>query len=165
MLCTALWLIPPAADAKGSSRFRKTVPDRSTFDKLAERQVESFAQGTAELKFIISQPRDEPVCWFFNSKRYPSHFEFAKSVLGEVSRLRDFRQAAYFSDRRRFLAGEIVAHDRWLDAKGQRGLYTLSFRIQLPDLRRKVMATSSCFSPPREQLLTLCSHSRPFSTQ
>jgi hypothetical protein len=139
-LTVVLSVIPLSANAKGSKRFLKVVPNRSAFNTLAERQAESFAQGTAELKFIISKPRDEPVCWFFNSRRYPSHFHFAKDVLGEISQLRNFRQAAYFSDTRRFLAGEIVAHDQWLGPDGTRGVYVLSF------WPRQVPATWSCFS-------------------
>lgn len=115
------------AHGKGGKRCLKTVPTRAVFDTLSERQLESFAQGSSELKFIVSKPQGDPVCWFFNSKRYPSHYQFARDVLGEVSLLRDFRRAAYFSDTRRFLAGEIVAHDQWLDGDGTRGLYTLGF--------------------------------------
>lgn len=122
-----LTAVPQTAHAKGRKHFLKTVNNRGVFDTLAERQPESFAQGTAELKFIVSKPRAEPVCWFFNSRRYASHFEFAKDVLGEIRQLRDFRQAAYFSDKRRFIPGEIVAHDKWLAPDGTRGIYTLSF--------------------------------------
>jgi pyruvate, water dikinase len=118
---------PTQGLAKGRKHFLKAVSDRNVFNTLAERQAESFAQGTAELKFIVSKPKGKPVCWFFNSRRYPSHFEFAKDVLGEIRQLRDFRQAAYFSDTRRFIPGEIVAHDQWLGPDGKRGLYTLSF--------------------------------------
>ncbi len=70
--CLLLVAAPAAAKGKKKGRrFLKSVPDRRAFDSLAERQAESFAQGTAELKFLVSKPRGTPACWFFNSPRLP----------------------------------------------------------------------------------------------
>jgi hypothetical protein len=120
-----LWLAP--ALATEGPRFLKEVRTRAAFDSLAERQPESFAQGTSELKFLVTRSGGQPVAWFFNSRRFPSHFHFVNGVLGESYELKEFMQLAYFSDERHFLAGEIVAHDPWRGPNGESGLYTLSF--------------------------------------
>ena len=116
-----------SASAHANERFVDRVPNRATFDALAERQPQSFAQGSAELKFLVSERDGEPVVWFFNSRRWKSHYTFARSVLRLVDDLDSFRRGAYFTDARRFIAGEIVAHDAWRGPGGQRGVYTLSF--------------------------------------
>ena len=124
-----LLLLTPAllSPALANERFLQRVPNRAAFDTLAEYQPESFAQGSAELKFLVTERDGEPVVWFFNSRRWSSHYEFARTVLHLVDDVASFRKGAYFSAERRFLAGEIVAHDGWRGPHGERGLYTLGF--------------------------------------
>ena len=114
--------------AQGGPPFLKTLRTRATFDALSQPSSGIAGAAGAELKFLVSKlQRKKPVCRYFDSKLYPSHYRFAKFELGEAFLLRDFRRDTYFSKNRKFLAGTIAAHDAWLAEDGTRGLYTLGF--------------------------------------
>ena len=105
------------------------LPTRASFDALSHRDAEAAALAPRQVKFLVSDLRSPSrVLRFMDTRRYPTHFRFAKNALGRAKSLTSFRREAYFSRRRRWLPGSVVAHDRWVDSKsGERGLYTLEF--------------------------------------
>jgi pyruvate, water dikinase len=114
----------PPVDPEGG---RDRLLDRAAFDALARRDDVPGALGVREVKFLATGVDAEPTFWFIDTTRYQYHFDFARDALGVGLSLAEFNRRTYFSDRRSFMAGSLLAHDAFHDADGTTGLYTLEF--------------------------------------
>jgi hypothetical protein len=98
------------------------LPDRASYEELSHRDNFPGAQNIREVKFVIfGVHTDSPELYFVNSNTHTYHQAFANS------QGRNFSNTYYNNATRQNLAGSIVAHDNYLDAKGRQGIYTMEF--------------------------------------
>ena len=104
------------------------VPDRALFETLARRDDVPGAAGVLEMKFLMTDvDTDHPRLFFMNTNTYSYHFDFATQAVGLQTDLHRFNAETYFTDQRRNLAGQVLAHDHFIAADGTTGLYALEF--------------------------------------
>jgi len=106
------------------------VTTREQFETLARRDNIPGADGIRELKFLlVDVDTTTPELYLINTKDYVFHYEFYTSGLDRpLISVGEFNRRTYFSNaRRRNLAGSLLAHDNYVDANGQQGLYTIEF--------------------------------------
>jgi pyruvate, water dikinase len=104
------------------------IPDRATFEQLASRDDVPGALGVREVKFLIAQvDTDQPIVYFLNTQNFQFHYIFAREGLGITLSNQEFNLQTYFTDNRKFIAGTMLAHDRFASGKGTPGLYAIEF--------------------------------------
>ena len=104
------------------------IPDRETFDAMAARDDVPGMLGVREVKFLITDLQsDAPKLYFMNSVRNPLHYNFAKDHLGVTMDVAAFNRVTYFTEKRDFLAGGVLAYDTYALPDGSPGLYALEF--------------------------------------
>jgi pyruvate, water dikinase len=117
----------PAAELPIDSGAR-LVPDRTAFDHLARRDDVPGALGVMEVKFLLTEvDTDNPIIYFLNTNNIQYHFIFATTVLGLQLTNTQFNQQTYFTNNRKFLAGTILAHDKFTWPSSEQGIYVLEF--------------------------------------
>ncbi len=88
------------------------IPDRETFDILAQRANFPGAMQIPEVKFVVVNLTGRaPTLYFQNTNTYVYHYAFVGGGLGREMDLATFNRQTYFSDGRQTLAGSLVAHD------------------------------------------------------
>jgi hypothetical protein len=104
------------------------ISTRTLFNTLARRDDVPGANGVREVKFLMTNvDQPNPELYFLNTNNHPYHWDFANRVLSPIP-LEVFNAETYFRDNRKNLAGSIIAHDNYQDAKsGNTGLYSLEF--------------------------------------
>lgn len=108
--------------------FVTTIPDRATFERLAKRDNVPGAMDVPEVKFLaVGVDTATPTLYFFDTKEYPYHHEFATRGLGLTLSLAEFNRVTYFTQSRRFMAGSLIAHDHYEHPVSGRGVYTVEF--------------------------------------
>jgi hypothetical protein len=104
------------------------VPDRAAFERLSRRDDVPGALGVREVKFLLAGvDTAAPRLYFINTARIAYHYDFAVRGLGIALTLGEFNTRTYFRDERQFLAGTLIAHDRFVAADDARGLFALEF--------------------------------------
>ena len=112
------------------------LPDRQAFDQLAETSSVSGVLGVRELKFVLADVHtSHPVLFFVNSVQTPFHYNFVRNILNRYQHLAYdqgnalFSAETYFRDKRKYIAGSIVAYDNFSDPDNSdsKGLFTLEF--------------------------------------
>lgn len=104
------------------------IPDRATFEQLASRDDVPGALGVREVKFLIAQvDTDQPIVYFLNTQNFQFHYIFAREGLGITLSNQEFNLQTYFTDNRKFIAGTMLAHDRFASGKDTPGLYAIEF--------------------------------------
>ena len=126
--------------AQGAS----SVPNRATFDKLAARDDLPGVASAPTMKFLLMGiDGASPATWLINSRNIKYHYLFAQKALGSKQELAAFNHDTYVmadgvKDARHNLAGTIVAHDSWRDARGATGKYVIEFwptdRVRAPNV-------------------------------
>lgn len=116
---------PDAIPARDGARI---MENRAHFDSLSHRDEVPGAAGVQEVKFLIAGvDRPEPRVYFLNTSKYPFHYDFANEVLRVGIPLETFNARTYFTERREFLAGTILAHDAFRDHDHPQGLFAMEF--------------------------------------
>lgn len=106
----------------------RTLGGRDRFDALSHRDDVPGAAGVQEVKFLIAGvDGSNPQLYFMNSTKHQYHYFFARDVLGVGLSNQEFNRLAYFSDKRQFLAGTILAHDGFADATRPDGIFAMEF--------------------------------------
>jgi Pyruvate phosphate dikinase, AMP/ATP-binding domain len=122
---------PPPADPQPvelTDPYLLAIPDRATFEAMSRRDNVPGAMGVREVKFLVTGvDTPNPVLHFINTRRFSLHYEFATQGLGLSLSLREFNAQTYFTQRRSFLAGSIIAHDSFEHPVSGRGIYTVEF--------------------------------------
>jgi pyruvate,water dikinase len=112
----------PAAD------YLTSIPDRATFERFARRDNVPGAMGVREVKFLVTGVgTPNPTLYFFNTKKWSYHHEFATQGLNLSLTLQEFNSQTYFTDNRKFMAGSLIAHDNYDHPQSGKGIYTLEF--------------------------------------
>lgn len=129
-----------AARALVPSTGTHEIGDRDVFEALSRRDNVPGAMGVREVKFLMTGvDTPNPVLWFVNTKNFEFHYFFARDALGLPLSNREFNARTYFTDRRQFLAGSIIAHDAYENDDGSQGLYTVEFwptdPVKLPHVK------------------------------
>ena len=102
--------------------------DVERYNELSKRDNFPGAANVREVKFLITDIRDQPKLHFMNVNRHQFHHSFARDVLGFRSGLGAFNSQTYFSNAaRRNLAGSLVFHENYIAPDGSEGIYTLEF--------------------------------------
>ncbi len=101
------------------------IPTRTMFDALSHFEDVPGALGVREVKFVVEL--DSGRISFLNQNQYSLHYNFAREVLGYPGGVAQFNSEAYFSDRRRFVVGSVIAHDNFLQPDQPPGLFTVEF--------------------------------------
>lgn len=97
---------------------------RADYENLAQQTNVPGVMGIRELKFLITDADAEhPKLYFINTKRFNYHYDFFTQGLGNTISLEKFNGETYFTDRRKNIAGSIIAHDNF----GSNGIYTIEF--------------------------------------
>ncbi len=105
-----------------------TIEDRAAFEFYSQRANFPGAMQVREVKFLLPGVDTEtPQLYFQNTTNYPSHYDFALDALGWTLDLSTFNRQTYFSDRRKNLAGSIIAHDHYEPNEAIQGIYTMEF--------------------------------------
>lgn len=116
-------LTNPDAPTGGS-----TLAGREMFEAFAKRDDVPGALGVRELKFVITgADTDTPALHFMNTNINTLHYYFTRDVLGMDLTLEEFNRHAYFTDKRSFIAGTVVAYDSFSRPDGTPGLYAIEF--------------------------------------
>ena len=125
IIYNALNPAPPISRIHGAVH----LPNRPYFERLSNRDDRPGAQSVREIKFLVYDVHtDSPDLYFADSNRYPYHFYFTRDAVGRYTNNSAFNNDTYFDNtRRKNLAGSLIAHDHYVDAKGRRGLYTVEF--------------------------------------
>lgn len=95
---------------------------RADYENLAQQTNVPGVMGIRELKFLITEVQ-HPKLYFINTKRFKYHYDFFTQGLGNTISLEKFNGETYFTDRRKNIAGSIIAHDNF----GLNGIYTIEF--------------------------------------
>lgn len=104
------------------------IDDRHAFETLSHRDDVPGAAGVPEVKFLIAAvDSGAPTAYFMNTNKYQYHYLFARDVLRTGLSLEDFNQRTYFTDRRSFLAGTILAYGTFRDEHRPDGLFAVEF--------------------------------------
>jgi len=105
------------------------IPTRSYFERLATRDNRPGALSVREIKFLVYDVHtDRPALYFADSNLYQFHFYFTRDAVGRYTDGGEFNNDTYFDNtRRKNLAGSLVAHDHYVDARGRPGMYTVEF--------------------------------------
>ena len=112
------------------------LPDRAAFDQLAETSSVSGVLGVRELKFmLIDVDTSHPVLFFINSVQTQFHYHFVRNILNRYQHVGYdkgnalFSAETYFKDKRKHIAGSIIAYDNFSDSQNEdsKGLFTLEF--------------------------------------
>ena len=116
---------PPVARTDGATMLR----NRAHFEQLAARDDRPGAQSVREIKFLVYDVHTStPILYFADTNRYQYHYDFTSQAVNRYNDLGLFNNETYFDNtRRRNLAGSLIAHDNYVDAKGREGLYTVEF--------------------------------------
>ncbi|MEW6378584.1 MAG: PEP/pyruvate-binding domain-containing protein [bacterium] len=87
------------------------------------------ALSVREVKFLITGVDTEnPVVYFYNTKKHVYHFFFAQDVLQMYTDLNKFNSETYFTDHnRKNLAGSLIAYSNYQPETGGKGIYALEF--------------------------------------
>jgi len=101
------------------------VPTRTMFDVLSHFDDVPGALGIREVKFVLELESGQ--ISFLNHNRHSLHYDFAREVLGYPGGVAQFNSETYFTDRRRFVVGSILAHDNFTQAGQPPGLYAVGF--------------------------------------
>ncbi len=111
-----------------------SINDATAFDSLSVSSCVPGVMGSSELKFMVFDvDSDQPLLVFMNSKQTPFHYDFVRNVfhLYDQYSYDDgnalFIAETYFREKRRHLAGSIVAYDAFYEGHLQERLYTLEF--------------------------------------
>lgn len=106
----------------------EVIPDRVTFDILAQRTNVPGAMQVPEVKFVVvNLTGRKPTLYFQNTNTYIYHNDFVVGGLGRELDLATFNRQTYFSEGRQNLAGSIVAHDHFVTEGNDVGVYTMEF--------------------------------------
>lgn len=106
------------------------VTTRAQFEQMARRDSVPGATEIREMKFlIVDVDQEHPELYLVDTQRYQYHYNFYNEGLDKpFLGLGDFNRRTYFSnERRRILAGSLLAHDNYVAPDGRRGLYTMEF--------------------------------------
>jgi hypothetical protein len=103
--------------------------DRARFEQLSNRDNRPGATSVREVKFLVYDVHtDSPQLYFADSNRYQYHLSFTQGGAGRYLDGGNFNNDTYFDNRnRKNLAGSLVSHDNYVDAKGRKGIYTVEF--------------------------------------
>lgn len=102
--------------------------DRKAFEAFSKRDDVPGAANVRAMKFlIVDVDTPHPKVWLVDTNQHDFHYYFAKDALGETKDLAAFNAETYFTDKRTHIAGTIVAHDGFKDAKGNAGAYAMEF--------------------------------------
>jgi hypothetical protein len=102
--------------------------DRAAFERLARRDDVPGALGVREVKFLMTDvDTPNPKLYLINTNNIAYHYDFATKALGVGLPLEQFNAQTYFTDRRKFLAGTILAHDNVERPGGGKGMYAMEF--------------------------------------
>ncbi len=150
-------LAPPPAPAakKGSPSLSPedgalVAKDRAAFEALASRDDVPGAAGVLTVKFLMTGVNtSRPKLYLINTKHYSYHYDFATSALGMTADLETFNRETYFTDRRKNLAGQLLAYDAYKTEAGEVGLYVLEF---WPTDPVKAIFVSKAFSAAKKAL-------------
>lgn len=132
------------------------LPDRETFDILAQRANFPGAMQIPEVKFVVVNLTGRaPTLYFQNTNTYIYHYDFVVAGLGREMDLATFNRQTYFSDGRQNLAGSLVAHDQFIDEANEVGIYTMEFwptdpvSFSLVELAYQMVAAAAPFMGDR----------------
>lgn len=101
---------------------------RAAFEALAHRDDVPGAAGVLEVKFLmVGVDKTRPKLYLIDTNVHSYHYNYATEVLGNKLDLAAFNAQTYFTDRRKNLAGQILAHDQFAGKGGKKGLYVLEF--------------------------------------
>ena len=105
------------------------LTDRAHYERMAGRDGRPGAPEIREVKFLVYNVHTPtPVLYFADTTRYQYHYDFTNQAVNRYSSVSLFQSHTYFNNsNRRNLAGSLIAHDNYVDDKGQRGLYTVEF--------------------------------------
>ena len=105
------------------------LTDRAHYERMAGRDGRPGAPEIREVKFLVYNVHTAtPVLYFADTTRYQYHYDFTNQAVNRYSSVSLFQSHTYFNNsNRRNLAGSLIAHDNYVDDKGQRGLYTVEF--------------------------------------
>jgi pyruvate, water dikinase len=121
LFCTPAPAEPTAATVAGGIA---RLDDRATFEAYAKRDDAPGAASVLASKFlVVGVDTAAPKVWFINSNQHDYHYYFARDSLGVTLSLAEFNRRTYFTDARHFIAGTIVAHDRFEAT----GIYVVEF--------------------------------------
>jgi pyruvate, water dikinase len=102
--------------------------NRAAFAALAQRDDVPGAAGVLTVKFLmVGADKTRPTLYLMNTKRYAYHYDFATRALGMKVSLATFNRETYFTDKRKNIAGQILAYDEFVGEDGKKGLYTIEF--------------------------------------
>ena len=107
----------------------EALADRKTFDLMSKREDRPGQKAAREVKFlIVDADTANPKVYFLNTNNVQYHYFFYRDALGHSSTTNEaFNAMTYFSDKRKCIAGTLVAHDKFEDGQGAKGLYTMEF--------------------------------------
>lgn len=104
------------------------IVDRKTFETFAKRDDVPGAANVRAMKFlVVDVDTPHPKVWLINSNQHDYHYYFAKDALGETRTLEQFNASTYFTDKRKCIAGTVVAHDGFVADNGSKGAYAVEF--------------------------------------
>jgi pyruvate, water dikinase len=103
--------------------------DLEAFEESAYRS-ESDMGPLLAAKFVIADLATEPIVYFQNTKRNPTHYDFVRNVLGINMTSSEFYKATYAGEDRRFMAGTLLLYES-LDAPSARLDRTVSQPVML----------------------------------
>ncbi len=89
------------------------IDDEATWQALASRPRNHHVARTTVVKFVFDLRGADPVLYFAESRRYESHYDFVREVLGDGSD-RDgyaFYDRVYRTEERPYLVGSIVRYE------------------------------------------------------
>lgn len=110
-----------------------SAPDRATFDQLAKRNDVPGAAAAPTMKFLMTDvDTAKPKIYLVNSNNIPYHYFFYQQGLAGTLSLEEFNARTYFTDKRKFIAGTIVAHDSYsptgsAPGSADQGMFALEF--------------------------------------
>jgi len=99
------------------------------FETLASVGDVPGALNVREVKFLITGvDTNNPIIYFYNTKKHVYHFLFAKDVLKIYTDLYQFNSQTYFTDNnRKNLAGSIIVYSNYQTETGKKGIYAIEF--------------------------------------
>ena len=105
------------------------LTNRAHYERMAGRDGRPGAPEIREVKFLVYNVHTPtPVLYFADTTRYQYHYDFTNQAVNRYNSVSLFQSHTYFNNStRRNLAGSLIAHDNYVDEKGQRGLYTVEF--------------------------------------
>jgi pyruvate,water dikinase len=102
--------VSPLADGEDSPDYATRLDGPDCLKKLEELALplESELGDSDSVKFYIRDLNGEPTVYFQNTKKYPLHFDFARTVLGVSGTADDFAQDTYVGLERPAMAGTLI---------------------------------------------------------